>query len=419
MKSLLIICDLSHCSHRIPGLSEELVKNGWEVHVISPAMSNRQRRFIGIDPLKSWSLHETKNFKMTYDRFSHIGNTFQWLYRVYVEKKTRAFNGRLYARPRLSTIEEIPDFAIEEHSRWIPIAFNRARKLMDENNVDIVMSSSSPFSSHLVAREVSKVYGIPWVADYRDLWSLNHARLGEPNPLQEKFESHLLDSASAATTVTAGLASELKSLFPGPISVVHNAFNSMTTTWKTTFSLPLVISYTGSIYEGFQNYGTILKVLEQINKDNVYATITFVGPSIHFISDYYKSQRRDVPSFVNLMNAVDRDLAHKIQRDADLLLVLNWDDPNQKGVESTKLFEYLGAGVPILSTGGFGGDAIERILKETSTGFYAHDELETYNYIERILQDLKQGYIRNNVAVGKYSIKNQAIVLREALERII
>jgi hypothetical protein len=281
------------------------------------------------------------------------------------------------------------------------------------------MSSSSPFSSHLVAREVSKVYGIPWVADYRDLWSLNHARLGEPNPLQEKFESHLLDSASAATTVTAGLASELKSLFPGPISVVHNAFNSMTTTWKTTFSLPLVISYTGSIYEGFQNYGTILKVLEQINKDNVYATITFVGPSIHFISDYYKSQRRDVPSFVNLMNAVDRDLAHKIQRDADLLLVLNWDDPNQKGVESTKLFEYLGAGVPILSTGGFGGDAIERILKETSTGFYAHDELETYNYIERILQDLKQGYIRNNVAVGKYSIKNQAIVLREALERII
>jgi hypothetical protein len=119
------------------------------------------------------------------------------------------------------------------------------------------------------------------------------------------------------------------------------------------------------------------------------------------------------------MNNVDRDRAHQLQRDSDLLLVLNWDDPKQKGVESTKLFEYLGAGVPILSTGGFGGDAIERILKETSTGFYARDQLEAYNYIKRILQDLKQGYIRNDVAVENYSIKNQAIVLREALEHII
>jgi hypothetical protein len=193
----------------------------------------------------------------------------------------------------------------------------------------------------------------------------------------------------------------------------------MTTTWKTTFSLPLKISYTGSIYKGFQNYEMILKVLEQINKDNVYATITFVGPSIHFISNYYKSQRQNVPSFVNLMNNVDRDRAHQLQRDSDLLLVLNWDDPKQKGVESTKLFEYLGAGVPILSTGGFGADAIERILKETSTGFYARDELEAYNYIKRILQDLKQGYIRNDVAVNNYSIKSQANILWKALENII
>lgn len=419
MKSLLIICDLSHCSHRIPGLSEELIACGWQVHVISPAMSKRQRKFIGIDSKRKWSLYETKRFRMTYDRYSYLGNTFQWLYRTYIEKKFPVVAKRFYSRPGLSSLKEIPDFALEEHSRWIPIAVNQAKKVIRKRHIDVVLSSSSPFSSHLIAREISEVYGIPWMADFRDLWSLNHARKLKPDSNQIQFEREILRAASATSTVTEGLAIELGTLFSGPIAVVHNAFHFMTKTWKTEFTLPLQIAYTGSIYKGFQNYALILDVLDLLNKDRVNATITFAGPSIHFIANFYKSQGRKIPAYVLLRNAMDRERAHVLQRGADLLLLMNWDDPSQRGVESTKFFEYLASGVPILATGGFGNDAIERILNETSTGFYAKNSEEAYSYLMKFITELAHNLIRDEAAVERYSLKSQASTMQSALEELI
>ena len=229
--------------------------------------------------------------------------------------------------------------------------------------------------------------------------------------IQAQFETSLLLQASAAVTATSGLAKELGQIFSGRIYVIHNFFPLLSEHWKTNFSPPLNLTYTGSIYEGFQDYIGILEVLDKLNQEKKQIELTVVGPSIHFIKKYYRSHNRKIPSFVQLRSAVDRTTSYSLQRNSDLLLLLNWNDPGQKGIESTKLFEYLGSGVPILSFGGAKDDAVTRIVRETATGYSAHDKAQALAYLEEILIKSRQGYSRDKDEVLRYSAENQSKVL--------
>jgi hypothetical protein len=59
------------------------------------------------------------------------------------------------------------------------------------------------------------------------------------------------------------------------------------------------------------------------------------------------------------------------QKESQLLLLLDWDAPGEKGVYPLKALEYLGAGRPILSTGGIAGNVIDELLEKTGAGVHA------------------------------------------------
>ena len=54
---------------------------------------------------------------------------------------------------------------------WYVAGRHQAIKAAKKVRPDIVFSSALPFSSHLLAADIKKKFNIPWVADYRDLWS--------------------------------------------------------------------------------------------------------------------------------------------------------------------------------------------------------------------------------------------------------
>ena len=64
-----------------------------------------------------------------------------------------------------------------------------------------------------------------------------------------------------------------------------------------------------------------------------------------------------------------------------MLLLLNWEDTEEKGVAPTKMHEYLATSSPILASGGFGGDYVESLLSETKEGTYCRTKPEVLQHV--------------------------------------
>jgi hypothetical protein len=102
--------------------------------------------------------------------------------------------------------------------------------------------------------------------------------------------------------------------------------------------------------------------------------VEFYGPSLDFIR--VLAERLGVAESVRVHRPVSYSESLSIQRNADLLLLLLWNDPAQTGVLTGKLFEYLGARRPILAVGPHPDEGARLILARGAGEFGASpDEL--------------------------------------------
>jgi glycosyltransferase involved in cell wall biosynthesis len=66
----------------------------------------------------------------------------------------------------------IPDI----NTAWLPFAIKKGIKIINKEKPEIIYSSSPREGVHLIAYFLKKKLGLPWVADFRDLWTLYEGR---------------------------------------------------------------------------------------------------------------------------------------------------------------------------------------------------------------------------------------------------
>ncbi len=54
---------------------------------------------------------------------------------------------------------------------WYGPAISAGRRILRSAPVDIIVSTAPPFTTHLIARRLSRLGRVPWIADFRDPWS--------------------------------------------------------------------------------------------------------------------------------------------------------------------------------------------------------------------------------------------------------
>ncbi len=69
-------------------------------------------------------------------------------------------------------------FVPDEQIGWVPFAAAKALRLHLRRPYDVILTTSPPESCHLVGLNFKIATGRPWVADFRDLWSAHHLRRG-------------------------------------------------------------------------------------------------------------------------------------------------------------------------------------------------------------------------------------------------
>lgn len=298
------------------------------------------------------------------------------------------------------------------------------------DDADVVVSTFGPRSCHLIGAEFKKANpDLLWVADYRDLWSLNHIESWTDERRAEHRANELASvgrHADLLTTVSDELSEKLQSLHHGkPTLTVANGFDSDLAALEARIqqrrhrmrSGPLRIVYTGKIYPGLRDPAPLMEaVLEGEQNGSLQRAsveLHIYGGQVDGMEALLSSGR--YAHFVQLHGHVPREVALKAQAEADLLLLLESPLPEAKGMLTGKLFEYMFSGVPILSLGSPPDSAIARVIDETKTGICAQADKSRISKLLMRLQrgDQITGFAPDVTRIMSYSRENLAILMLE------
>lgn len=113
---------------------------------------------------------------------------------------------------------------------WIQSAREAAPRSLD--GARLIFATMSPFSSSLVAQQLSQRAGIPWVADLRDPWALDEMQ-AHPTGLHRRAElkrmADWLAPAAGIVTNTPEAARALRAAFPAladkPVVTITNGYD--------------------------------------------------------------------------------------------------------------------------------------------------------------------------------------------------
>lgn len=290
-----------------------------------------------------------------------------------------------------------------------------ADNILKNEKIDAIITTSPPHINHVIAAELKNKYSTPWLADLRDLWTQNiDNKFNQLNwfkkILARRQELKTLALADCLTTVSQPWANQLKKLHHHKkIVTILNGFDSEQINYQPEKLPPkFTITYTGRTYNKKRTPYNFLAVLNKlidrniINKQNI--NVQFFGESSQNKQVIQDIQSLNLTDIVTLGGVISRNASFERQRQSHLLLLLCWKDHQVDGVKGNyplKVFEYLAARRPIIAVDGPGDDELEKLIKETKSGYYCRTINDIETVITTTYQEHKNGRLFFNKAVEK------------------
>lgn len=404
--------DTGIASKRLRGVSKYLPSFGWQPIVIVPRTSNDTVKIDNVRVIET-------DYQDMISKFMPKSNNTGRKREVSGRDQTNKFVSK-----SLSVAGEI--FAYPDSMKyWKKPAFEASCEIIEGERIDAIMSSSSPITSHLIAHDLKEKYGIPWVADLRDLWNMNP--YVNHNAVRRFFEKRLemktFSNVDALTTTTDLARDTLQGIHPDKrITSVVSGFDpdDFEKTRQSEHSEKLTLMYAGSLYKGRRDPSILFDAVHQlieedkIGRDNI--MIDFYGDEINLRE---LSEKYDITGNVNIHGRITQDEVLKHQMNADVLLLISWMNESEKMFIPGKVYDCIGCKKPILSIG-YPEGSLKDLIARTNIGYHVSDVEEckkaVYDYYTKYYKnELK--YCGNEFA-GEYSLKNTAKRFAQILEEI-
>ena len=304
--------------------------------------------------------------------------TLAWVHRArYLGPKGRKPAEELHGTQGLERISRqaelfgrrflVPD----ENVSWNITAIPAAIRIVRNEGIDVVVTTSPPSSVHLIGAAVKRATGVKWVADLRDSVVAHPHRSAERLIVRAKEQGEhavaklIAHSADAITCVSDAIAEEMRERSPrGPVLTIANGsdfddFAGLDHQPSDRFRL----THTGSFF-GKRDPRPFLTALKQSGLDDVV---------VRFLGDFRAADREwaeglELGDRFELIPYAPRRRSLELQRDSEALLLLIPEAGGRgKGVLSGKVFEYLAAERPILAVVPPDG-AAAGLIRETGAG---------------------------------------------------
>jgi len=254
---------------------------------------------------------------------------------------------------RIERFFQIPD----DCAAWKSTAIRHAVALHEQEGFDAIYATGWPWTSFLIAAEVSRRTGTPFVVDYRDLWKPSDAEWDKHTKLQKWLQPHLekkvLRNAAAVITTTPSFAKMLdEEGARGKAICITNGFDpddflGSTAPDDSNRDSLVKISYTGVWRPGYgpdNLYEAIRRLKDAGSSCLARLRVTVAGFPPGRAWEY------GINDVIEELGQVPHGCAVDLMMNASALYL-----PVSKGIYEKaslpgKLFEYLGSGRPIIAS---------------------------------------------------------------------
>ena len=282
-------------------------------------------------------------------------------------------------------ITNIPDSAIG----WLLPALRSARAVTRDWQPDVVFASAPPFTTLIAGRVIARRTGAPLVIEYRDRWLEDP--YGDEMPrfrrsLERRIEEWCARQARAIVTVSEPWAKDYRARWGKPVEVCYNGFDPADSAAfgniQPLDNDKLTILYTGIIYPERRDPTPLLRALALLGDDRLEFSVRVYGSNVDQLKKVVaETGQQDI---VSLLPGVPFTEALRLQHQADMLLLLQWNDPLEAGNVPGKLFEYLAARRPVLGIG-YEQGVPAGILRQRDAGQVLNNPAEIAEYLKSIL----------------------------------
>ncbi|HGJ63835.1 TPA: hypothetical protein ENS27_00435 [bacterium] len=350
-----------------------------------------------------------------------------------------------YGENRMKIIRKIISGWFEFY-QWVSLSgakakiFEIAEEYIIKNKVDIIIATGDPFILFKYAAILSKKYQKPFIADYRDLWSLNTEKKSKLLFYWNKYlEKKYVKKAICITTVSEFLRDKISEIFNKDVYIVNNGYDedNININIITPPKDRLSIAIAGTIYK-WHPYKIFLNTINNLYiQKNIKIELWFWGVNNEFeIKQYIEEFCIGIKSHVHFHPRLENEVVLQKLKESHLLLLFNYFY-----FMGTKIYDYIGLKRCILFCFSNDSEAIELknkyypikdylgqndhlqedLIEKTKSGYVIKDKWHLEDVLMNLDKELKtKGEIEcNSINVEQFSRKRQAEVLVNIINTII
>lgn len=410
-KSVLILCDLFPPAFgpRMGYLCKYLRQNGWSPVVVTEYMDEKLFSFL------------TKEVDVSYVRYYKRKGTagkIEWGWTFLRDMLFGYKDKRMYREALKAAGARHFDLILCSTYRTFPLP--AARRLATKMRLPLIVDLRDIIEQYtgneFITHPLPKIFGL-------DKWIASGFR-----KRNLRARNNILREAAGVTTVSPWHVSVLKQ-YNANTHLIYNGYDPELFYPSGQKNDTFYITYTGRLLStAMRDPDLLFQAVEKLSEDGV------ISPDLFRIRWFTDDKSRDtirraaakyarIEAYMSYSGYVSASEIPRVLNESSILLLLtNKADANgPKGVMTTKFFESLAVGKPVLCVRGDEG-CLEEAINRTRSGLSAHHADEVYDFIKTHYLNWKENKPpvddSDKNEIGKFSREAQAKQFTELFEQV-
>lgn len=382
-------------SYRLLGFAHHLPKHGWGVGVVAP-------RTLPWEPVDEALMAR-------------------------VPDSTRRFDAPYDQSLLLKPLRKVAPYW-----SWIPRGWQCAVAAVREFQPDALLTSGPPHCIHSIGLRLKKRFGIPWIADFRDPW-ITGASLSIPSCPQTSGEARkervvvreadmvILNTERGRNVMSERFPEAAEKLASIPNGYDAECFPDRVIARRVESTVTLL--HAGTLYAGRDPRPLLEAVRVGLDRGRFGGKtikLKFLGAVTEGFNPADVAAAHRLQDQVDVMGHKPYAEAVREMVDADILVLL--DSPGRRIGVPAKVFEYIGAGRPILAIGDVESE-IAGVLRENGGTYRVAPAGDVSAITESLAELISEHEIRGerpqeSREIGRFSREGMVERLVRGLERV-